>query len=75
MSDYKKYKEVLEEASLEAAKILLDNFDTDFKISRKKHYSDLVTEVDKKSETKIIEVIHSRYPEHKQQQCKENWLP
>jgi myo-inositol-1(or 4)-monophosphatase len=64
MSDYKKYKEVLEEASLEAAKILLDNFDTDFKISRKKHYSDLVTEVDKKSETKIIEVIHSHYPEH-----------
>ena len=64
MPDYKKYIEVLEEASQEAAKILLDNFDTDFKISRKKHYSDLVTEVDKKSEAKIIEVIHSHYPEH-----------
>lgn len=64
MEDTKKYKEVLEEAAGEAAKILLDNFDTDFKISRKKHYSDLVTEVDKKSEAKIIEVIHNHFPEH-----------
>lgn len=64
MEEFKKYKEVLEEAAGEAAKILLDNFDTDFKISRKKHYSDLVTEVDKKSEARIIEVIHSHFPEH-----------
>jgi myo-inositol-1(or 4)-monophosphatase len=64
MFDSKKYKEVLEDASLEAANILLEYFDTDFKVSRKKHYSDLVTEVDKKSEAKIIEVIHSYFPEH-----------
>jgi myo-inositol-1(or 4)-monophosphatase len=64
MEEYYKFKEVLKEAAGEAAKILLDNFDTDFKISRKKHYSDLVTEIDKKSEAKIIEVIHSHFPEH-----------
>ncbi len=64
MVELKKYKEVLEEAAGEAAKILLENFNTDYKISRKKHYSDLVTEIDKKSETKIIEVIHSHFPEH-----------
>jgi myo-inositol-1(or 4)-monophosphatase len=64
MEDLKKYKTVLEEAADESAKILLENFDTDFKIGRKKDYTDLVTEIDKKSEAKIIEVIHSRFPEH-----------
>ncbi len=62
--DLSKYKEVLIEAADESAKILLEYFDTDFKISRKQHYSDLVTEVDKKSEARIIEVIHSHFPEH-----------
>jgi myo-inositol-1(or 4)-monophosphatase len=42
MEDLKKYKEVLEEAVKESSKILLENYDTDFKISRKKHYSDLL---------------------------------
>jgi myo-inositol-1(or 4)-monophosphatase len=64
MEDLKKYKAVLEEAADESAKILLENFDTDFKIGRKKDYTDLVTEVDKKSEARIIEVIHSRFPLH-----------
>ncbi len=64
MEDLKKYIEVLEEAAEESSRILLENYDTDFKISRKKHYSDLVTEVDKKSEARIIEVIHSHFPEH-----------
>lgn len=64
MEDLKNYKAVLEEASSEASKILIEYFDTDFKISRKQHYSDLVTEVDKKSEARIIEIIRSYFPEH-----------
>ena len=64
MEDLAKYKKVLIEAVDESARILLENFDTDFEISRKKHYTDLVTEVDKKSEAKIIEVIHSHFPGH-----------
>jgi fructose-1,6-bisphosphatase/inositol monophosphatase family enzyme len=47
MKNLKKYKEVLTEAVDESAKILVENFDTDFEIGRKKHYTDLVTEVDK----------------------------
>lgn len=62
--DLNKYKEVMMEAADESAKILLQYLDTDFEIGRKQNYSDLVTEVDKKSETKIIEVIHKYYPEH-----------
>jgi fructose-1,6-bisphosphatase/inositol monophosphatase family enzyme len=37
---------------------------TQFKIGRKKDYSDLVTEVDKKSEARIIEIIHKHFPDH-----------
>ena len=58
------YKKVLFEAADESAKILLKHFNTKFKIGRKSAYNDLVTEVDKKSEAKIIEVIHSYFPEH-----------
>ncbi len=64
MEDLSKYKTVMFEAADEAAKILLEYFGTDFEISRKKFYNDLVTEVDKKSEAKIIEVIHSHFPGH-----------
>ncbi len=64
MEDLEKYKSVLFEAVEESAEILLKNFDTDFMIGRKTHYNDLVTEVDHKSEAKIIEVIHSHFPEH-----------
>ncbi len=58
------YKKTLLEAGEEAGKILVEYYYTDFKIGRKRDYSDLVTEVDKKSETKIIEVIHSHFPNH-----------
>ncbi len=64
MENLSKYKSVLLEAADEAAKILLEYFGTDFEISRKKFYNDLVTEVDKKSEKKIIEIIHSHFPDH-----------
>ena len=58
------FKKVLFEAADESAKILLKHFNTKFKIGRKSAYNDLVTEVDKKSETKIIEVIHKYFPDH-----------
>lgn len=64
MEDLSKYKAAMFEAAGEAAKILMDNFDTDFEIGRKRDYHDLVTEVDKKSEAKIIEIIHKHFPEH-----------
>ncbi len=59
-----KFKAVMFEAADEAVRILKEGFNTDFKISRKRDYNDLVTEIDKKSEAKIIEVIHRHFPEH-----------
>jgi myo-inositol-1(or 4)-monophosphatase len=64
MEEKKLYKQVLIEAINESAEILKSNFNRQFEIGRKKHYSDLVTEVDKKSEAKIIEVVHKYFPEH-----------
>lgn len=64
MENTGKYKEVMHEAADEAAKILLEYFGKDFEIGRKKYYNDLVTEVDKKSETKISEIIHKYFPGH-----------
>jgi myo-inositol-1(or 4)-monophosphatase len=64
MENLDKYKEVLHEAVNEAAEIILSYFGKEFEIGRKKFYNDLVTEVDKKSEAKIIEVIHKHFPEH-----------
>ncbi|MCI0448365.1 MAG: inositol monophosphatase [Chlorobi bacterium] len=59
-----KYKKAMFEAADEAAKILVENFDKDFEIGRKRDYNDLVTEIDKKSEAKIIEIVHKYFPEH-----------
>jgi myo-inositol-1(or 4)-monophosphatase len=59
-----KYKKVLLRAADEAGKILVKNFNTKFEIGRKKEYSDLVTEIDRKSESKIISTIHTSFPGH-----------
>lgn len=64
MEDINKLKEVMFNAADEAARIQLEYFEKDFEIGRKLNYSDLVTEVDKKSEARIIEVIHETYPSH-----------
>lgn len=64
MEDINKLKEVMFLAADEAAIIQLEYFEKEFEIGRKLDYSDLVTEVDKKSETKIIEVIHNSFPDH-----------
>lgn len=60
----KQFKSVMEKAARAASDILVRNFNKKFKIGHKKDYSDLVTEIDKKSESKIIDVIHSHFPEH-----------
>jgi myo-inositol-1(or 4)-monophosphatase len=62
--DLNKYKAVMFEAAEEAAKIHMEYFETDFEIGRKRDYNDLVTEVDKKSEAKIIEIIQGSFPDH-----------
>ena len=64
MENMEKFKAVMFEAADEAAKILLDSYNTDFEIKHKKEYSDLVTAIDKKSEAKIIEIIHKHFPAH-----------
>jgi len=57
-------KKTLLKAIHEAGKILVDNFNSDFRIESKDIISNLVTEIDKKSEAKIIEVIRNDFPEH-----------
>jgi myo-inositol-1(or 4)-monophosphatase len=56
--------EVLLNATKEAGKIILQYFNTVFKIEHKQSVNDLVTEVDKLSEDKIIQVIRASYPSH-----------
>ncbi|MFA7361012.1 MAG: inositol monophosphatase family protein [Candidatus Kapaibacterium sp.] len=57
-------KNTLYKALEESGKILKEYFDTDFKIESKDIISNLVTEVDKRSEARIIEIIRSDYPSH-----------
>jgi len=54
----------LKKAAIEAGKILRDNFGGKYEISSKIVASNLVTEIDKLSETKIIEVIREDFPGH-----------
>lgn len=57
-------KNTLLKAATEAGKILKENFGGDFKISSKDVVSNLVTEIDQKSEDKIIEIIKNDFPLH-----------
>lgn len=56
-------KNTLIKAALEAGKILKDNFGGSYKISSKEVLSNLVTEIDKKSEEKIFEIIRKDFPD------------
>ena len=58
------YKEVMIEAAKEAGKIIQQYFQGTFLISNKEGINNLVTEVDTRAETKIIEIIKSRFPDH-----------
>lgn len=57
-------KKVLIEATQEAGKIIQHYFQGTFTINNKEGINNLVTEVDKHSETRIIEVIRQYYPGH-----------
>lgn len=57
-------KNTLLKAITEAGIILKDNFAGNFKIESKDMVANLVTEIDKKSEKKIIEVIKNDFPGH-----------
>lgn len=59
-----KLREVLLDATKEAGKIILQHFDGNFKIDHKEGINNLVTEVDKLSEDKIIKVIRASFPTH-----------
>lgn len=57
-------KNTLLKSITESGKILQEYFRKDFRIESKDTISNLVTEVDKMSEAKIIEVIQSEFPDH-----------
>jgi myo-inositol-1(or 4)-monophosphatase len=57
-------KNTLYKAAIESGKILKENFEGSFNIESKDIVSNLVTEIDKKSEKKIIEIIKSDFPSH-----------
>lgn len=57
-------KEVLFEATREAGKIISDYFQGSFTVDNKEGINNLVTEVDKHSEKRIIEIIRMHYPTH-----------
>jgi myo-inositol-1(or 4)-monophosphatase len=58
------FKRTLFSAVDESSQVLLKYFGKTFEITRKKYYTDLVTEVDKLSETRIVKTIHKDFPEH-----------
>ncbi|OSZ78552.1 inositol monophosphatase [Chitinophagaceae bacterium IBVUCB1] len=57
-------KEVLLEATREAGKIIAEYFQGSFAVDNKEGINNLVTEVDKHAEKKIIEIIKAHYPTH-----------
>lgn len=57
-------KEVLFEATREAGQIITSYFQGSFTVDNKEGINNLVTEVDKHSEKKIIEIIRKHYPTH-----------
>jgi myo-inositol-1(or 4)-monophosphatase len=57
-------KEVLLNATKEAGKIIQHYFNGVFKIDHKEGINNLVTEVDKLAEDKIIQVIKASFPDH-----------
>lgn len=57
-------KEVLLEAAREAGRIIQHYFQGTFTIDNKEGINNLVTEVDTRAESRIIEVIRSHFPDH-----------
>ncbi len=61
---YDELRDVLLSATREAGKIILHYFNGAFKIAHKEQVNNLVTEVDKLSEDRIIDIIRAVYPTH-----------
>lgn len=61
----KELEECAVAAALEGGKILFEGFGSSFSIASKGDRNNLVTEYDHKSEAAIIELIKSRYPDHR----------
>jgi myo-inositol-1(or 4)-monophosphatase len=57
-------KEVLLEATKEAGKVIRQYFQGKFTVDNKEGINNLVTEVDTKAETKIIDIIKANFPDH-----------
>ena len=57
-------KEVLMDAIKESGKIIQNYFQGTFTVENKEGINNLVTEVDKHSEDKIIEIIRAKFPTH-----------
>ena len=57
-------KTTLLKATEASGKILQQYFNGPFEVSSKSTVNDLVTEVDKKSETAIIAIIREAFPDH-----------
>lgn len=57
-------RDVLVEAIQESGKIIMHYFNGSFHIDNKEGINNLVTEVDKRSEDKIIEIIKRHFPSH-----------
>ena len=57
-------KNTLFKAAIESGKILIENFGGSYGIESKDVVSNLVTEIDKRSEKKIIEEIKADFPSH-----------
>lgn len=57
-------KQTLLEAIHQSAKVVKEYFDKPFTVSNKEGVNNLVTEVDKKSEEIIINIIKKNFPEH-----------
>lgn len=55
---------ILKKAATDAGNLVLENFRTHFAISHKEEINDLVTEVDKKSEQLIRQIIYEAFPDH-----------
>ena len=64
MKDIAKIKDVARDAAVEAGKYALERIGDLGKISRKKGFTDLVTDVDKKCEEIIIGIIGREFPDH-----------
>jgi len=57
-------KNTLKKAAREAGQLMKDRFNSGFRVDTKDGINDLVTEVDHASETLIMEIIRSAFPQH-----------